>query len=513
MHVLAPDPVRYFAASCTFDVTVTDDDVVATVRFFKVPGPAHDALGGMVVAWGDGSRSPVVCEASRDDLETLMETDDAFPTAEVSHAYGHAGVFHVSIGCPSGFVPLAQLPHQTTAITGPLPTLTLGEFDERGRLQPADTLPPLVPPPAPEALVEDDASEETTADCETADDNLPPPAPVFSSLASIPADLFANNPHLAFFDDAFAGSQITSVSPDLFAPIKRIDSARRLFAGSKLEAVPAGLLKNVHERTAVEKAFADCAQLAAVADPFAPAPVPPCAEGLLAGAPLPLFAAFPRELRADLGCVRLAATANDAAFTFFWHASTASQGAPIVLFYPADFAEAGDFFIDWGDGATESVVWNDVSAVTHDYAEDGVYRVTLFSTPNEPVRPFRLGRFVTEIVSPLPAFFPRNVTEKGNFCGWAADARELVRVPADLFDAIGPGVTNLDEAFAGCTALTVAPDSLFAFVNAKASADGAFAFCKKLAKLPESYARRPRRTERDYFVPAAPAALASEELS
>ncbi len=519
MPTLAPAPQKYFAATCTFDVTVTDEDATAAVRFFKVPGPAHDALGSLVILWGDGSESLVVCEASRDDIETMMETADAFPTAEFSHAYGHAGVFHVTIGCPSGFVPLARLPLQTTAITSALPTLTIGETDERGRLLPSDTLPPLVPAP-PSALPEEEgaagdaeASDDATAAAEVEETAAEePPAPAYSALASIPADLLANNPHLAYFDDAFAGSQIAAVSPDLFAPVKRIDSARRLFAGSKLDAVPAGFLSHVHEATAVEKAFANCPQLTSVADPFAPAPVPPCAEGLLAGAPLPLFAAFPRDLRADLGCVRPAATTDDAPFTFFWHASPQAAGAPIVYFYPTDFAESGDFFIDWGDGTTESVAWNDVSAITHEYASDGVYQVTLFSTPNEPVRPFRLGRFVTEIASPLPAFFPRNVTEKGNFCGWAADARELVRVPSNLFDAIGKDVTNLDEAFAGCTALSSAPDSLFAFVNASASVDGAFAFCKKLSRLPASYANRPRRTERDYFAPCpAPVAPAAPE--
>ncbi len=510
MHVLAPAPATapYFAATCTFDVAVTDEDPTAAVRFFNVPGPAHDALGRLVIFWGDGSESPVACEASRDDLETMMETADAFPTTDVAHTYGHAGVFHVTIGCPSGFVPLAQLPRQTTAITSALPALTIGETDE-GRLLPSDTLPPLVPAPLRAAPAEDDEADDAKGASESeAPAADMPPEPLYSALAAIPADLLANNPHLSYFDDAFAGSQITRVSPDLFAPVKRIDSARRLFADSKLEAVPAGLLKAAHETSALEKAFANCPQLTAVADPFAPTPVPPCAEGLLAGAPLPLFAAFPRELRADLGCVRPPATETDAPFTFFWHASALSAAAPIVLFYPTDFAETGDFFIDWGDGTTESVAWNDAADITHDYARDGVYQVTLFSTPNEPVRPFRLGRFVTEIVSPLPAFFPRNVTEKGNFCGWAADARELVRVPSNLFDAIGQDVTNLDEAFAGCTALTTAPDSLFALVNAQASVDGAFAFCKKLARLPSSFASRARRAERDYFAPSpAPAVL------
>ena len=469
---------QYFAAQLTFDLQIDVEAVPAVIQFYKVPGPAHDALGSMMVYWGDGSESAVHCEADRADMETLLASPDAFPTASVTHTYGHTGVFHVRIGCASGFLPLAQLPNQTTAITGPLPTLTLGETDERGRLIPSDTLPALVRLPA-----EHDVSE-------------PPRTP----LASVVSDLLVNNPDMAYFDRAFADSSLTELPSDLFTPVKTIRSARELAAGSALERVPARLLSRVTPESTVEKAFADCPQLTAAADPFFPTPMPACAEGLLAGAPLSLFAAFPRELRADLGCVRLPATDRDLAFTFEWHAETARANAPVVLFYPMDFEAAGDLFIDWGDDTTERCDWNTVPQLTHAYAKDGIYRITLYSTPGEPVRPFRLGRFVTRILSPLPLFYPRNVTERGNFCGWAADARELTAVPADLFDALGDTVTNLDEAFAGCTALTDVPDAIFASVPDQASADGAFAFCKKLSKLPASYARRQRRLDRDNFV-------------
>ena len=66
--------------------------------------------------------------------------------------------------------------------------------------------------------------------------------------------------------------------------------------------------------------------------------------------------------------------------------------------------------------------------------------------------------------------------------------------------ALVMAVAILVCAFAGCTALTDVPDALFSSVAEGASADGAFAFCKKLAKLPASYARRHRRLDRDNFV-------------
>ena len=34
---------QYFAAHCTFDVSVDEEDIPAVLRFNKVPGPAHDA--------------------------------------------------------------------------------------------------------------------------------------------------------------------------------------------------------------------------------------------------------------------------------------------------------------------------------------------------------------------------------------------------------------------------------------------------------------------------------------
>ena len=500
---------HYFASHCDFDVTL-EDDVDVAIELFKVPGPAHDQLGDMAILWGDGHETQIDCKMSRTDLETMTEDPTAVPSKVFCHTYDRPGLFHVRVGTASGFLPLKALPYQTTAITSPLPTLITGETDHKGKIIPSDTMPALVAPaPQPESadkVAADEPSEdEQNTESDVAVDVTQQdetPARRLANLMSIPANLFVNNEALAYFDRAFAKTRITTVPSELFSPVKTIASAREIFAGSALTTVPAGLFSGVTDASAMERAFADCLALESVENPFTPAPIPVCSEGLLAGAPLPLFAAFPREIREDLGCVRPAATIEDEFFAFRWHATQDNAQTPQVLFYPTDFTHRGDFFIEWGDGTTENADWTEATEIRHIYENDGVYRIVLHFTTNEPVRPFRLGRFVTEIETPLPEFFPRNVAQAGNFCGWCADARELTSLPEKLFEKIADTVTNLDEAFAGCTALVSAPDDLFDNIPSSANADGAFAFCKKLAKMPTSYSARNRRTDWDYFVPS-----------
>ena len=486
---------RYFAATFTFELTIENvEDRRVTLTLFKVPGPAHDTLGSMMISWGDGVEEALSAAADRSDVEAMMTDEALRPVKSRTHIYADVGLYHVTIRCASGFLPLAQLPWQTTALTSPLPTLTAGETDEGGRLVPADTLPPLVPArpiPTQAALEAVPPSEAAPA---------PEEAPVRRSLlADIVPDLFANNPHLSVFDDAFAATSIRTIPVELFTPVRRLASCRRLFAESLITEVPAGFLVKADEHTALERAFARCPDLVRVADPFAPNPLPYCIGDLLAGAPLALFSAFEPEVRSDLGAVRPAACADDSAFCFDWHARAEAPRAPIVLFYPMDFATAGDFLVDWGDGKTEPVDWNAVAELTHAYEKEGVYRVTLYSTENEPVRPFRLGRFVTAIYSAIPSFYERDAGHRGDFCGWAADARELTTLPADLFIHLGPCAANLEEAFAGCTSLTNVPEALFVPVAQHTKVDGAFAFCKRLPHLPASFASRTRCTMLDFY--------------
>ena len=128
----------------------------------------------------------------------------------------------------------------------------------------------------------------------------------------------------------------------------------------------------------------------------------------------------------------------------------------------------------------------------------GIYRVKLHHTAGEEVRPFRLGRSVTAVHNALPAFHPRTVETLGDFCGWAADRRELRSIPEDLF-ANNPSIVNLEQAFAGCVRLTDVADGIVSMLPDLKSTDGMFAFCKSLKALPTSYVASPHSPRYDCF--------------
>ena len=214
-----------------------------------------------------------------------------------------------------------------------------------------------------------------------------------------------------------------------------------------------------------------------------------------------LFAWCDKGRRQEAGWIRPHANLADPSFEFDWHAAPLSS-EPIVLFYPIDLELEGDLFVEWGDGAVERIDWNSTNALSHTYAQPGVYRVKLHYTAGEEVRPFRLGRAVTAIHNALPAFHPRTVETLGDFCGWAADRRELRSIPEDLF-ANNPTIVNLEQAFAGCVQLTDVADGIVSMLPDLKCTDGMFAFCKSLKALPASYLASPRLPRYDCFAGAA----------
>ena len=169
-----------------------------------------------------------------------------------------------------------------------------------------------------------------------------------------------------------------------------------------------------------------------------------------------------------------------------------------MLFYPIDLELEGDLFVEWGDGSAELIDWNSTDALSHNYPQPGIYRVKLHHTAGEEVRPFRLGRSVTAVHNALPAFHPRTVETQGDFCGWAADRRELRSIPEDLF-ANNPSIVNLEQAFAGCVRLTDVADGIVSMLPDLKSTDGMFAFCKSLKALPASYVASPHSPRYDCF--------------
>ena len=459
--------LSYFPAACVFTVEVTADAPVG-LTLYKVPGPAAKALGSLMVNWGDGTDEALTCVAGIADIEAMAEDDNFTALAHFTHSYKTPGRYQVRIGCAGGFLPLAQLPDETVSIDAALPKLTRGETDARGRVLPSDPLPQLVKPAAGAA---------------------------HAKLASVVPDLLAANPEISVLDHAFEAVSVTHVAPGLFSPLKYIASAASVFENSLLTEIPAGLLSACDADSYVRRAFAGC-PISRMANPFAGEAVPYCSEELMAGAAPQFFAPFKREDRPDLGWVRPDANETDPAFEFEVTVK-AGVDTPVVRFYPMDTAAPGDFLIDWGDGTSERIAFEAAPEIRHTWEKTGHYRVRLMSTIAEPVRPFRLTACVRRIYSALPDFYPRDAANCGDFTGWAADCRELISVPEHLFRAIAGDIRVFDEAFAGCIRLEEAPDRLLEGIAPDVSVTGAFAFCKRLMRLPRSHAERSRNKRLD----------------
>lgn len=453
-----------------FTVICPKDEVIA-IEFFAVPQFAAEYIGDIRIDWGDGNVTVADVAMSSDSVAEIVSGEDIMPTSSCSHRYAEDGKRTITVTTPSGFLPLKKLPYQTVSVSTALPTLTMGESDPEGRPEPSDTLPPLF------------AMNPKTGR---------------SPLNFICPDFLANNPNLAFFDEAFMGVSLKSVPVSLFSPCKSIKSLARTFAHSKLTAVPYGLLRHALTLSLCEETFAHCSSLRDVDNPFGDKKnLPVCMEGFMQGAAPRLFAWCDKGRRQEAGWIRPHANLADPCFEFDWHAAPLSS-EPIVLFYPIDLELEGDLFVEWGDGAVERIDWNSTDALSHTYAQPGVYRVKLHYTAGEEVRPFRLGRAVTAIHNALPAFHPRTVETLGDFCGWAADRRELRSIPEDLF-ANNPTIINLEQAFAGCVQLTDVADGIVSMLPDLKCTDGMFAFCKSLKALPASYLASPRLPRYDCF--------------
>lgn len=453
-----------------FTVICPKDEVIA-IEFFAVPQFAAEHIGDIRIDWGDGNVTVADVAMSSDSVAEIVSGEDIMPTSSCSHRYAEDGKRTITVTTPSGFLPLKKLPYQTVSVSTALPTLTMGESDPEGRPEPSDTLPPLF------------AMNPKTGR---------------SPLNFICPDFLANNPNLAFFDEAFMGVSLKTVPVSLFSPCKSIKSLARTFAHSQLTAIPYGLLRHALTLSLCEETFAHCSSLRDVDNPFGDKKnLPVCLEDFMLGAAPRLFAWCDKGRRQEAGWIRPHANLADPCFEFDWHAAPLSS-EPIVLFYPIDLELEGDLFVEWGDGAVERIDWNSTDALSHTYAQPGVYRVKLHYTAGEEVRPFRLGRAVTAIHNALPAFHPRTVETLGDFCGWAADRRELRSIPEDLF-ANNPTIINLEQAFAGCVQLTDVADGIVSMLPDLKCTDGMFAFCKSLKALPASYLASPRLPRYDCF--------------
>lgn len=443
-----------------FSVLCAKDEEVS-VDFYTVPRIAAEKIGEIRIDWGDGDVSvPSLAMTPQDDAE-LASGEEPSGTVRCTHVFTKYGrrTRLVSLSAPSGFAPLLRLPQQTVSVSGTLPTLTRGETDEAGQLKGLDTLPPLFRP--------EDSSQKP-------------------SLKELCPRLFAANPQLAYFDEAFMGCEIKVIPADLFAASEVLKSLVRTFADSFVNAVPEGLLQNATAQTLCDETFARCRKIKQAERPFGQMKeLPLCLTGFMQDVSPNLFGWCGRERRQQAGWVRPEARWYDPSFDFDWNARAHSD-EPIVLFYPIDLDFKGDLLVEWGDGAIERIDWNAAEQISHDYENAGIHRVRLHYAKDEPVRPFRPGKAVTAIVSALPPFHPRAAEHVGDFRQWAAGCKELASLPEDLF-VHNPSIIHLERAFADCEKLCVVPDAILEpLVNLK-KPKGMFDGCTALKEEPASY--------------------------
>ena len=449
-------------------------------EFFAVPKPAEQSIGEILIDWGDSHIEKADCLITDGEISEMVNNAALVAMRRAAHRYATDGKRTIRVKAPMGWLPLKRLPDQTISIDSPLPTLTIGETDDKCRLLASDTLPRLVMP---------------AAGAET------------SLLAGICPELLKSNPQLEFFDEAFMATGLKAIPAGLFTPCTAIASLTRTFARTSITALEPMALAAADEATVCEETFADCGELVRVANPFSEGVLPVCAEGFLLGSPCSFFDWCAPERREEMGWQRPAAQPTDPAFEFEWAAHD-TDAHPVVIFYPIDLELKGDLWVQWGDGASERVDWNKTQILEHAFAALGTYRVRLHYTAREPVRPFRLGSGVKAIHTALPLMHPRSAEARGDLCGWAADLRELESIAEPLF-VNNPTVVNLEQAFAGCLRLREVPDDVLKGLKA-VKVDGMFAFCKSLSRLPADYLAADRDLRLDCFAPTVrpqPAAL------
>lgn len=449
------------------DLTATAEET-ASLTFYKIPRLAMDQVGDVCIDWGDGVLEYIDCTLSEVELQRMARDATFTPVLRVAHRGLAEAVTRIRIRTTSGFLPLRALAHQTYAIVSPLPTLTVGQTDKNGKLLPTKRLLPLIEP---------DESGKT-------------------ALTFVAGDLFINNPNLAVLDCAFYASRIRTVDAHLFDAIENPVSIREIFARSDLEVLPEGLLSHVGPNTVCTRAFADCHALKEVSDPFAGAPVPFVVDAFLQGAPHTAFAWADPARRAQMGWVRPKAGPDDPAFRFVYKADGSNEF--VLAFYETDLALPGDFWIEWGDGSSERIDFDGPATICHRWEKSGLYTVLIHWTAPYPVRPFRFFDSLVQILDPLPPMHLKALGVRGDYCGWAAGFENLTELPAGLFRN-NSDITNLEQCFAGCVALTSVPDDIVSDCPKLVCADAMFAFCYKLKRLPASYARLARRLDLDCF--------------
>ena len=169
---------------------------------------------------------------------------------------------------------------------------------------------------------------------------------------------------------------------------------------------------------------------------------------------------------------------------------------------------AGTFYVDWGDGTTETIKKDNTDAVTytHDYGTtSGTYTVKIGGLATDysddeytPAISFGVdaashsyySQAINEISSSLGAIFPTLSDGSQPRFPFLFDIAQITAIPSGLFDGIhGAPVSNMFvEAFGGCYNLTSIPENLFAGITGNAPYMFSYTFteCYNLTSIPEN---------------------------
>ncbi|MBQ2017817.1 MAG: hypothetical protein II208_04830, partial [Alphaproteobacteria bacterium] len=183
-------------------------------------------------------------------------------------------------------------------------------------------------------------------------------------------------------------------------------------------------------------------------------------------------------------------------------------GVMPVTEFGFDLGASGTFYVDWGDGTTETIKKDNTDAVTytHDYGTtSGTYTVKIGGLATDysddeytPAISFGVdigassaySQAITEISGSLGAIFSTlSDGSQPRFPSLFYRA-SFAEIPSGLFDGIhGAPVSNMfEEAFGACHNLTSIPENLFAGItgNAPYMFSYTFNYCSDLTSIPEN---------------------------
>ncbi len=187
---------------------------------------------------------------------------------------------------------------------------------------------------------------------------------------------------------------------------------------------------------------------------------------------------------------------------------------PETVYFEFEIAAGGVFYIDWGDGNTETFTKKSIGfeEVSHEYAIAGTYNIRIGGQATEysddAVISFEGNSNLAAMSGSLVDVFPILPDgTKPKFAYAFQDCTELTSISENLF----AGITSLENSsdvfsytFAGCTGLTSIPENLFAGITSLENSIYVFGYtfagCTGLTSIPENLFASITSVENSYAV-------------